>query len=248
MRLFDPVLDRGLRAALSDELLLRAERVLEKKKEAKVTPKSVAEARFETFVKGLESQVALGGLARLPLLDGLQQLEFNEAFGGECVDPVLPIGGTVLRRCRKCAACRSVAVRPLLYKMALEVAAAPRTWNCTLTFAVEDEGYGEFQLFMKRLRKRTPRLRYYAVSERGSKRGRYHYHALIFCQPSLGKRDVSASWTCGLSYAKLVDTRFPFAYLAKYVTKDMVKLRASNYFGHSSPELLAFEQITQAPW
>lgn len=56
----------------------------------------------------------------------------------------------------------------------------------TLTYHpkfVPDKGVVKrhFQLFMKRLRKKSgKRLRYYAVGEYGSKTGRPHYHAIIF--------------------------------------------------------------------
>lgn len=38
----------------------------------------------------------------------------------------------------------------------------------------------DLQLFIKRLRKRNPGIRYFAVGEYGSQKGRPHYHAVIF--------------------------------------------------------------------
>lgn len=229
---------------LSEGLLLRAERVLENKYIAKVTPKTCREERFEALCRELENAVGGSLSPTLPLFSVLREADaqrWGESVG--CVEPIYGIGARDFVPCRKCEGCRLRIVRKLIWQMLREVSAAPRTWHCGLTFAEESEGYREFQLFMKRVRKRTPSCRFYAVSERGSKRGRFHYHALIFCTPSLKKAEVQASWTVGHSFAKLVDMRMPFAYLAKYVTKDCTKLRASNHFGHSSAALLAFEEL-----
>lgn len=48
------------------------------------------------------------------------------------------------------------------------------------------------QLYFKRLRKVTPRLRYYAVGEYGSKTQRAHYHAIIF---NAQEKDIRSKWT-----------------------------------------------------
>jgi hypothetical protein len=62
----------------------------------------------------------------------------------------------------------------------LTYADAPRTWKNKPTLKKRD-----FQLFMKRLRKKCPtnKLRYYACGEYGTQTQRPHYHAVIFNLP-----------------------------------------------------------------
>ena len=50
----------------------------------------------------------------------------------------------------------------------------------------------DLQLFIKRLRKRNPGIRYFAVGEYGSQKGRPHYHAVIFNLVDLDL--VTRSW------------------------------------------------------
>lgn len=61
-----------------------------------------------------------------------------------------------------------------------------------------------FQLFMKRLRKKTKeRLRYYAVGEYGSKHGRPHYHLLLFNARGLSRTMVEQAWSVYTKDGKL---------------------------------------------
>lgn len=105
--------------------------------------------------------------------------------------------------------------------MVVESRRHARTWFVTLTSREAVSSYealrDEFQMWLKRLRKSGLKLRYVAVYERGSKKGRLHMHALIHGSEALRRRDLSG-WRLGFMQAKLAD-RSAIAYVAKYIGK-----------------------------
>lgn len=88
-------------------------------------------------------------------------------------------------RCRNCPECWLQDTTEWAIRCALE--AKQHTQNCVLTLTYADEGDGElhkrdYQLFMKRLRKRLKglKIKYFVSGEYGSLRGRPHFHIPIF--------------------------------------------------------------------
>ena len=158
-----------------------------------------------------------------------------------------------LVRCGGCPWCEALNAvlehrkrRDLCAALALEVSAAPVSWMATLTFRVEDTDYRIWQLFMKRLRKDVGHpVRFYCAAERGTREGRYHYHALLFGTPRLVKRRIETAWTQGYSQVRRVRSEGAARYVSKYITKDGARLpaRASNHLGWSSPVFLAWAEI-----
>lgn len=80
------------------------------------------------------------------------------------------------------------------------------------------------QLYLKRLRKKSPRLRYYLVGEYGGKTARAHYHAIIF---NSDERSIRETWSLfnkvtnklepiGIVHVGTV-TEASTAYVTKYV-------------------------------
>lgn len=94
----------------------------------------------------------------------------------------------------------------------------------TLTYEIEPQYVNkkDIQLFLKRLRKSIEpyKLRYYAVSERGEKFGRIHWHMLLFtnCISDIGKHILEA-WNNGFIFVGSV-TGSSINYVLKYVLKD----------------------------
>ncbi len=86
----------------------------------------------------------------------------------------------------------------------------------------------EWQLYIKRLRKRGAELRYLMIIERhsggGDIDGMPHLHALVHEQGSpVRHRTLQEQWTAGFSNMKLVDDQARrIAYVCKYLTKDIV--------------------------
>jgi len=149
-------------------------------------------------------------------------------------------------RCWKCAPCK--AWRTTLRKSdwasrsAWEVFGSDgNAWFLTLTFRVkpsEDEAYGHFQRFFKRVRKarggKGP-LRYICASEFGERRGRYHLHAIVVSHgaPLVG-RQLRSKWSWGITHARAIkpsDAARVARYVGKYVAK-AGRVRASNGWGN----------------
>lgn len=105
-----------------------------------------------------------------------------------CFNPYqLPNGPLV--RCGRCPDCLEAYSKQWVDRMLDELVANDGI-GCFLTLTYDDEHLPRcgqcvkrpFQLFIKRLRKyiAPAKVRYYACGEYGSKRGRPHYHAILF--------------------------------------------------------------------
>lgn len=90
----------------------------------------------------------------------------------------------------------------------------------------------ELTLMWKRLRKAGHRFRYLAVVEY-HKDGFPHIHALVHCADTMTYRAVAGDWPHGFAHAKLANDSAA-AYVTKYVTKDLTRLRASLGYGRRS--------------
>lgn len=140
--------------------------------------------------------------------------------------------------CRKCPGCNSWRQYQWTYRLIQEASTTQRTWFLTLTFRFTPKLTRltrSFQLYMKRIRKENPSviLRYFAVSEIGS-RGRLHLHALIFCsETSITRRKLDHHWKHGYSRLKLCRPSH-IRYVCKYVTKDGIRILASQRLGYKA--------------
>lgn len=110
--------------------------------------------------------------------------------------------------CGKCKSCRINRKREWQARLLLEAATAAFSAFITLTIGVDDAKDDQYctylcprhlELFWKRLRKAFPgvSIRYLAVGEYGEKRGRAHYHALVFSSHFLREDVVSRAWALG---------------------------------------------------
>jgi len=107
----------------------------------------------------------------------------------------------------------------------------------------------DFQLFMKRLRKRLGRVRFYHCGEYGEKFRRPHYHACLFGMDFPDKKlfkiqnkqrlytsDIlSELWPLGFSTTGDV-TFESAAYVARYITKKITGASAEAHYENINPE------------
>lgn len=105
--------------------------------------------------------------------------------------------------CRKCWRCRSNRVNDWVGRCIAESRISDYTLSITLTYSGSDVPeasvltYSDFQKFIKRLRKDGYSVRYMVAGEYGTKKGRAHWHAILFftglCPKIVDVRSISPS-------------------------------------------------------
>lgn len=127
--------------------------------------------------------------------------------------------------CGRCAACLHNRRAEWVTRLEQEMKVSATAHFVTLTYHDPPEGDGgffslhkpDFQLFMKRLRKRVSgKLKYYAVGEYGSKTLRPHYHAIIFNLPGNPLPVLYDAWNLGIVHVGSV-TSASIRYTLKYI-------------------------------
>lgn len=181
-------------------------------------------------------------------------------------------------RCRYCWQCNKDRQNDLVGRCIAEQQTSKLTLAVTLTYCGDHPAaavltYRDFQLFMKRLRKKFGNVRYIVVGEYGSKRGRAHWHAVLFFQdrcptvvhdPLLrGDDDVFIArseedheariqwgpWSNpdegrGHVYCQTADAT-GFSYILKYISKDIDQSVNSIHLGMSKKPLLGAAWLDQ---
>lgn len=148
--------------------------------------------------------------------------------------------------CGKCVVCRQKNQKDWIFRLQAEQHNCPQCIFVTYTYdddhvrlknGVPTVCKRDMQLYLKRLRKRFPAgtLRYFLVSEYGSKTHRPHYHAILFNYSNLDLRDfVDLDWQNGFVDIGTV-TDASIAYTLKYCLKGSeVPPGAENTFTLSS--------------
>lgn len=98
--------------------------------------------------------------------------------------PNLPMIGPV--PCRHCKECRSERARAWIGRSIAESYTSKETWAITLTYGGGEHHraalleYSDVQKAFKRLRKAGFKFRYIVVGEYGTRKGRAHWHAILF--------------------------------------------------------------------
>jgi len=154
--------------------------------------------------------------------------------------------------CGQCIGCRLERSRQWAIRCMHE--AQMHTQNCFITLTYNDDHlpsdrslhYRDFQLFIKRLRKRYPgrKIRYYMAGEYGENFGRPHFHACLFGidfdDKKLWKRtsansmlytsrDLEILWPFG--YSSVGDVTFESAaYVARYIMKKVTGKNAKEHY------------------
>jgi len=146
---------------------------------------------------------------------------YNLMFIKDCVTPV---------PCGQCFACRCNRANEWARRIIHESVCHTYVTFLTLTY---NEKYlpknprdkkkhiSSIQLFLKRLRKVNPRpLRYFAVSQFGDKKGRLHYHFILFGVSMREKKKVWQSWAVMTDKKKKVYDSFGFIKLKVFDPKN----------------------------
>lgn len=117
----------------------------------------------------------------------------------KCISPVFLRKTMNYVPCGKCAFCIKKNIDAWCLRLQHEMEVSSSAFFITLTYdeqhlpAGEELSKRDLQLFIKRLRKINPGIRYFAIGEYGSQKGRPHYHAVIFNLINLDL--ITSSWT-----------------------------------------------------
>lgn len=158
--------------------------------------------------------------------------------------------------CGQCVGCRLEKARMWAVRCVHEASMYEK--NCFITLTYDDKNLPkngslcleDYQLFMKRLRKRYgPGIRYFHCGEYGENLGRPHYHALLFNHDFADKvpfskrngnwtytsEDLSQLWKKGFSL--VANVSFDSAgYVARYSLKKVTGKKAKDHYGLLAPE------------
>lgn len=150
-----------------------------------------------------------------------------------CLEPILRPDGAVIR-CRKCKQCIDERINDWVGRCIAESQTSVATFSVTLTygarFGVVDHEratvltYSDVQKYLKRLRFGGFPVRYFAVGELGTMKGRAHWHLVLFFKDQvpdhrIGERFQERHWTHGFSHWDSVSAR-SLRYVCKYLRKD----------------------------
>lgn len=129
--------------------------------------------------------------------------------------------------CGRCKACRITRQSAWIGRLTAEGLDHTEVSFWTLTYA-ENPGvliYEHIQRWVKRVRKRYPKFRYFVVGEYGEQGGRPHWHVVSFSGPPVGRGvrgDRIMSWPYGYVLAGPVEAG-AYRYVAGYVLKRSVR-------------------------
>lgn len=179
--------------------------------------------------------------------------------------------------CGQCIGCRIDRSRQWAIRCIHEASLYDKNCFITLTFndealKVRDNPYTvdvrDFQLFMKRLRKRFPdqKIRFFHCGEYGEKYGRPHYHACLFNFDFEDKELFRVANGNRLYVSETLQELWPYgfniigdvtlesaAYVARYIMKKITGDRAEShymlvdgdtgeYLGHKKPEYITMSR------
>lgn len=154
-----------------------------------------------------------------------------------CISPtILPDHGPVA--CRYCWQCLENRKNDFAGRCIAEQETSDGVLAVTLTYGGGDDNpnaailvYKDFQDFLKRLRKAGYKVRYIVAGEYGEKKGRAHWHAVLFFKGKVPKVDINDPyymwtegkanfWPHGFSYFQHAE-HDGFYYLLKYAVKEV---------------------------
>lgn len=184
-------------------------------------------------------------------------------------DPaVANIFAPISHNCGGCIHCRLSYAMDWSIRIHHESQSYKHNWFLTLTYNSESLEklpnpkslhHKDFQDFMKRLRKAFPdnKLKFFMCGEYGTKKGRPHFHAIVFNLPlsdlqfhkKSGDFDIFTSqlinnvWKRGFVYIGTV-TQESAGYVARYVTKKKTGKLAKKHYERVDPETGEIYSIT----
>lgn len=167
-----------------------------------------------------------------------------------CKTPNKLEDGTLVA-CRKCWQCRENAVKDWVGRCIAEGRTAKSANSLTLTYGGGDTEraavltYSDVQKFFKRLRRAGYPMKYFAVGEYGSAKGRSHWHIIIYWRDKVPPHEIkrnfqSEFWPHGWSFWDDV-TPASVRYVCKYLQKDLGKDERQAHFAMSKKPPLGHE-------
>ena len=187
-----------------------------------------------------------------------------------CVSPNQLNDGTLIG-CRKCWQCRERRILDWQGRCIAESKVSVGAYSMTLTYgrgqSGKDQGkkshprahiltYSDVQKFFKRLRRKNKRkgiagykLKYFAVGEFGSKKGRAHWHVIVFWSEDMPEVPFRENfnwdyWPHGFVY---IDDVGPASvrYNCKYLNKDLEDAERQGHLAMSKKPPLGAEYFAQ---
>lgn len=169
-----------------------------------------------------------------------------------CINPVTIKGLRHPVACRKCWQCRSGRVASYVGRSLAEAETSQVTLAVTLTYGPDNPNayflvYSDFQKLLKRLRSSGAVVRYIVAGEYGSRKGRAHWHAMLFFKSGapavpFERRIDWSFWPHGFSYFQASDEA-GYRYLMKYALKDIRQSEMSQHFALSKKPVLGFDYL-----
>lgn len=164
--------------------------------------------------------------------------------------------------CKRCRLCLQNRLQDFIGRAIAESRTASRTLALTLTYAGDTPSavvlsYRDVQLFLMKLRKAGYKVRYICCGEYGTRKGRAHWHVILFFYGSspevqLDQRVRWKYWPHGLVYFQQPDYN-GFRYVLKYALKQqrpevaVKRFSLSKYppLGHEYFMTIADEMVRQ---
>jgi hypothetical protein len=129
--------------------------------------------------------------------------------------------------CGRCKACRITRQSAWIGRLEAEALDHSRVSFWTLTYRVNPETliYSHIQKWIKRLRRRYPKFRFFCVGEYGERLARPHWHVIVFSGPDIKNGTQGENiytWPYGYVLAGPVNPG-AYRYVAGYVLKKSIK-------------------------
>lgn len=134
--------------------------------------------------------------------------------------------------CRQCWRCRKNKVNDYVGRSLCEAAYSVATASITLTYAPRSDFADKvlhpihFQKFIRSLRRRGHHVRYLVAGEYGERKGRAHFHAILFFKnapPQIPNKKNThiAAWPHGHVFCDWDADEKALRYVCKYILKDV---------------------------
>lgn len=146
-----------------------------------------------------------------------------------CINPRLQANGAKTP-CHQCWQCKENRINDWVGRCIAEQETALAATVVTLTYGGGDTAAARFlrksdiTTYMKALRNAGHKVRHFAVGEYGSKKGRSHWHIVLFWQTPMPHRELRKNindeyWPHGFSFWDHADAS-SIRYVMKYINKD----------------------------
>jgi tryptophan-rich hypothetical protein len=173
-----------------------------------------------------------------------------------CKSPKLMPDGSLVG-CRKCSQCKHLWTMDWAGRCIAESKTANYSYFVLLTYGRDEYGdsghiraavltYSDVQLYLKKLREKIGKLKYFVVGEYGGRNGRTHWHMVLFTENpikneiSWGELHNDETWTQGwMSIQPFKWQDGPYA--CKYIHKDVKDNIAASMYNMSKKPPIGHE-------